>query len=179
LLSNPLQWFAIRVKSNREKVASSNLSIKGYEVFLPVYNRRWLGAAESKEHALFPGYLFCRFNVKHRLPILMVPGIVHIVGLGKTPIPLDEEEVQSLRLVVNAHLAIQPVDFFVIGQKVRVDRGPLAGAIGIITGRKAESLVVSIILLQRSVSVDLAPEWINLEQCGGTRQVFAYSAGQL
>jgi len=147
------RWFAVRVKSNRENIVVSSLSGKGYETFLPTYS--WPNLTSP----LFPGYVFCRFNVSRRLPILLLPAVVHIVGLGKIPIAIDDEEIASLRLAVESHLPMAHVEYRT-GEKVRVQKGPLAGAIGTISGRTSERFVVSITLLQRSIAVALRPEWL-------------------
>jgi transcription antitermination factor NusG len=153
------QWFALRVKSNRERITSQALSGKGYEVFLPTYHNS--RSRRSVRSPLFPGYLFTRFDVNDRLPVLVLPGVVHIVGLGKSPVPIDPGEVESLRIVVEAGLPINPVESFTIGQKVRIEQGPLASACGVIAGVRSQRLIVTITLLQRSVSVELQPDWIS------------------
>jgi transcription antitermination factor NusG len=143
-------WFALRVKSNRERVTAASLAGRGYDVFLPEYRR-----------PLFPGYLFCRFDINDRFPVVSVPGIVHIVGLGKQPVPVDEAELDSLRIVVQAGLPVRPEAEYAVGQQIRIDRGPLAGASGIVTGLGPQYLLVTISLLQRSVSVALERDWIS------------------
>src|SRR6516165_6173000 len=98
-----LRWFAVRVKSNQENVLASSLSRSGYEILLPKYSP----AALRKGHALrplFPGYVFCRFDINRRLPILMLPAVVYIVGIGKTPAPIEEEEIASLRVAAHSGL---------------------------------------------------------------------------
>ncbi len=159
----PSQWFAVRVKSNRERVTAQSLRGKGYEVFLPEYHTAAL-SGKRRETALFPGYLFCRFAVTNRLPILTLPGVVHIVGVGRIPAPVDAEEVESLRLVVQAGLPLNPNEPYTVGEKVSIRDGPLAGASGIVVGHKSERMVVSISLLQRSVSVVLDCGWIAPER---------------
>ena len=154
------EWFAIRVKSNRENVTSQALEGKGYEVMLPLYRREDVPATRAPA-PLFPGYLFSRFEVTKRLPILTIPGVVHIVGVGKTPIPIDHEELESLRILLETGLPIRREETYTVGQRVRISRGPLTGAGGVVTDIKDQRFVVSITLLQRSVSVVLEPEWIS------------------
>ncbi len=78
-------WFALRVRSRHERIVASALCDKGNEVFLPLYRceRRWSDRIKELELPLFPGYLFCRFDILNRLPILVTPGILHIVGIGR------------------------------------------------------------------------------------------------
>ena len=106
------------------------------------------------ELPLFPGYVFCQFDRMNRLPILTVPGIVHIVGIGRSPMPVDDTEIASIQAAVKSGLPSQPWPFLEAGDKVRIERGPLSGVEGILLGfRGQQRLVLSITLLQRSVGV--------------------------
>jgi transcription antitermination factor NusG len=113
---------------------------------------------------MFPGYVFARFDQKYRLPILMLPGVVHVVGAGKEPVPIDTAELESIRAIVAYGYSAQPWAYVHAGQRVSVVRGPLTGAQGVILTFKDECrLVASLTLLQRSVSVEIEREWIEVD----------------
>jgi transcription antitermination factor NusG len=156
-------WYAIRVQSKFENLASATLRGKGYEEFLPLYRsrRRWSDRVKELDLPLFPGYLFCRFDVHDRLlPILTTPGVISIIGAGRTPVSVDDEEIGAIRAILRSGLAAQPWPFLRVGSKVYVERGPLAGVEGIITNTdKVYRLIVSVSLLQRSVAVEIDREW--------------------
>ena len=156
-------WYAIRVQSKFENLASVTLHGKGYEEFLPLYRsrRRWSDRVKELDLPLFPGYLFCRFDVHDRLlPILTTPGVISIIGAGKTPVPIDDEEIGAIRAILCSGLLTQPWPFLRVGSKVYIERGPLAGVEGIITNTdKVYRLIVSVSLLQRSVAVEIDREW--------------------
>jgi transcription antitermination factor NusG len=156
-------WYAIRVRSKFENVASATLRGKGYEEFLPVCRsrRRWSDRVKELDLPLFPGYLFCRFDVKDRLlPILTTPGVVAIVGAGKTPVHIDDQEIEAIRAILGSGLAVQPSPFLHVGSIVYIEGGPLAGVEGIITNTdKVYRLVVSVSLLQRSIAVEIDRAW--------------------
>ena len=158
-------WFAIRTKSNREGTVSQALEGKGYEVLFPRYSynqRPWVPReAGSVTKPLFPGYLFCRFDASTRLPILTVPGVLNVVSNGRIPIPLEEREIESVKVLVSSQLPVQPHQYLREGDIIRIAEGPLAGAEGNIVHTDCKKLVVSITLLQRSVAVEVAPEWID------------------
>jgi len=103
-------WFAILVRTSREKTANLLLENAGYECFLPIskYMRRWSDRMKEVEVPLFPGYLFCRMNPHNRLPVLMTPGVMQIVGVGKTPIPVGEEEIAAIQRVGKSGLSTMP-----------------------------------------------------------------------
>ena len=155
-----LEWFALRVKPRTEQVVATALRGKDYEVFLPLHRerRRWSDRVKTVETPLFGGYVFCRFDVQHRLPILTTPGVLHVVGIGKTPHPIDAEEIESIRVLVGSGLDLEAWPYLHIGERVRIVAGPLAGASGILKSVKNQNqLVVSVNLLQRSVAV-VVPE---------------------
>jgi transcription antitermination factor NusG len=150
------QWYALYVRSRHEKTVENSLRVKGYSVFSPSYRtkRKRVDRIAEIEVALFPGYVFCQFDCSRRLPILMTPGVVGVVGRGNRAEPVDDIEIASIRTVALAGRPVQPWPFLRIGQRIRLQAGPLAGAEGIFLRVKDEyHLVVSITLLQRAVSV--------------------------
>jgi transcription antitermination factor NusG len=153
------QWFAVRTASGREKSVASQLQAKGIEEFLPVYRtrRQWSDRTRDVELPLFPGYLFCRFDFNNRLPVLITPGVQMIVGVGKLPAPVSDIEIDNLRRVVASGAAAHPHDqYLTVGERVRIREGSMAGVEGILVDVKNSwRIVLSVELLQRSVSVEL------------------------
>ncbi len=151
-------WFALQTRSRYEHFVAAMLRGKGYELFLPVYTcqRRWSDRIKELELPLFPGYLFCRFNPLDRFPILVTPGVIQVVGIGKSPVPVDDAEIVALQTAVQSGLPRQPWPFLQIGKRVRVEYGPLCGLEGILVDFKGRHrLVLSATLLQRSVAVEV------------------------
>jgi transcription antitermination factor NusG len=150
------RWYALHVRSRHERVVEKGLRGKGYAVFSPFYRtrRKRVDRIVEIDVALFPGYVFCHFDSNHRLPILVTPGIVGVVGPGSKPEPVDDSEIASIRTVAMSGRPVQPWPFLRSGQRIRLHSGPLMGAEGIFLRVKDEyHLVISVSLLQRSVSV--------------------------
>jgi transcription antitermination factor NusG len=159
----PYRWFALRVKSRCEKAVAMMAQHKGFEEFLPLYQsrRQWSDRLKAVEHPLFPGYLFCRLDPQQRLPLLTIPGVLHFVGIGKIPVPIEDAEIAALQTAARSGLATEPWPFLEIGQWVRLDDGPLVGLEGILVGTsKPERVVVSVTLLKRSVAVAVERHWV-------------------
>ena len=157
-----LPWYAVQVQSRRTSLAFDTLCGKGYETYLPLYRseRRWSDRVKKLDLPLFPGYLFSRFDVLHRLPVLTTPGVIGIVGTGKTPLPVCDEEIEAVRVVLHSGMKAQPWPFLGVGSRVYLETGPLAGVEGIIVNTdKVYRLVVSVSLLQRSVACEIEREW--------------------
>jgi transcription antitermination factor NusG len=156
-------WYALRVRSRYEKKVATHLQGRGYELLLPLYKcrRRWSDRFNEIELPLFPGYVFCQFNPLNRLPILSIPGVVHVVGVGRTPVPIDESEIVAIQAAAKSGLPSQPWPFLQVGQRVRIEYGPLCGVEGILLGfRGHQRLVLSVTLLQRSVAVQVDEAWV-------------------
>lgn len=140
---------------------TAHLSAKSYEWFLPLEKsrRRWSDRFKEIQQPLFPGYVFCRFDPFARLPILVIPGVIGVVGTGKTPIAIEDAEIANLQTIVESGLPRHPWPFLQIGEKARIEAGPLSGLEGILLGFKgSQRLILSITLLQRSVAVELDSE---------------------
>jgi transcription termination/antitermination protein NusG len=156
-------WFALRVKPNYEKPVSTALRGKGFEEFLPLCRsrRQWSDRVKVMDRPLFPGYLFCRLNLEDRMPLLTTPGFLYIVGVGKNPHPVEESEVAAIQSMLQSGLPVSPWPSLVVGQKVELKNGPLRGLQGVLTKvANHHRLYVSVTLLKRSVSVEVAPDWV-------------------
>lgn len=159
------KWFAVRTRTNHEKVAQTVLTAKKFESFLPLYRERrtWSDRIKEIEIPLFPGYLFCRSSVEEHRHILNTPGVMSVVGSGRSPIAIPDAEIDNVKQFVASEIDAKPHPFLEVGQKVRLIRGPLAGVEGILKEFKTGyRLVVSVTLLQRSIAAELDASWIEV-----------------
>lgn len=157
------RWFALRVRSKHERVASEHLRHRGYEEFSPTYKAetQWSDRKKMADRFLFPGYVFCRLDPNHRLPVLTIPGVVGIVGFGQGASPIPDSEIERIRQMTGSGMLVTPWPYLEVGQLVVLERGPLTGLEGILKEVKGQArLVVSIQLLQRSVSTEIDRNWI-------------------
>jgi transcription antitermination factor NusG len=156
------KWFALSVVPRKEKATSEALRNKGYEDFLPLYSarRKWSDRIKTVELPLFPGYVFCRFDPRERLPIMKLPAVMNIVGFGSEPEPVAESEIEALRTICRSRLWTMPWPNLTAGSRVRLQEGPLIGLEGILLNAERMRLVVSVTLLQRSVAVEIERSWV-------------------
>lgn len=133
------------------------LERKQIETFLPLYEtaHRWKNGDHRVRLPLFPGYIFVRIPLVHRLEVLKVPGVVRLVGFDVMPSALDDVEIESLQRVLSAGLKAAPHPYLTVGRRVRITSGPLVGREGILVRRKgATHVVLSINVIQRSILVE-------------------------
>lgn len=156
-------WFAILARTGREANATLVLKNLGYECYMPISKsiRQWSDRVKESEVPLFPGYFFCRMNPYNRLPVLTTPGVIQIVGVGKTPIAIEEEEIAAIQRAGKSGIPIMPWPYMQVGHVARIKEGPLKGLTGIVVRIKSGAkLVLSVSLLRRSVAVEIDRDWI-------------------
>ena len=163
-LSSSARWYALHVRHRYEATAAAVLGNKGFETFLPLHRvrRRWSDRIAEVELPLFPGYVFCRVDLNdRRVPIMTTPGVIQIVGLVRTPCPVDDNELAAVRRVIASGLTAEPCRYLPIGATVRIEAGALAGLEGaIVEFKNKRRLFISVSLLQRSVAVEIDPALI-------------------
>jgi transcription antitermination factor NusG len=153
-----LSWFALQVRAKTEQYTSDILSRKGYECFTPMHPADDPRLIRRHKHdiPLFLGYVFCRFDVVKRLPILMTPGVIGVVGTGRIPAPLDDAEIFSIQEAVRRRLVVKPWPSVPVGSKVKISRGPMMGLTGsLVSVKNKRRLVLTVTLLHRSVFVEV------------------------
>lgn len=153
-----LPWFALQVHTTRESTVASLLRGRGYDTFLPLYQRRkrWSDRIKVVDAPLFPGYVFCQLDIQNRLPVLTTPGVTRIVGYSRVPAPVNETEINAIQAMVNSGFHREPWPFLQVGDRVRIERGPLSGLEGILLSiRGMHRLVLSVSLLRRSVALEI------------------------
>lgn len=154
-------WYAVRVKPKFEKAVAQSLVAKGFDSYLPLYKerRRWSDRVKVVELPLFSGYVFCNLDVRHRLPVLQTPGVLHFVCFDGEPAPVERAEIEALQRATGSGAALAPWPYLREGQRVVVARGPMKGLEGILLKVRDEfRLIISVTLLQRSVAVEIDRE---------------------
>jgi transcription antitermination factor NusG len=165
------RWYVLRVRPRCEKSVVAAILRKGYEAFLPVQRcqRPWSDRFKSAEVPLFQGYVFCRLDASNRLPILIVPNVLHFVCAGKVPIVIADLEIAAIQAPLLAGVTVEPWPYVEGGQKVRLESGPLEGAEGILVDdSKRYRLVVSLPVLRQSLAIEIEHQWLRSSDANGT-----------
>jgi transcription elongation factor/antiterminator RfaH len=158
-----LPWYALQCWVRKEGMIASRLEGQGFECFLPKYKsiREWSDRKKEIEQPLFPGYLFCRFEYSQRRPVVVTPGVLQVVGCSRTPVPVENREIEALQLAVRSQVQSQPWPYLEMGERVRIHAGKLAGLEGILVNFKGNHRVVlAVSLLQRSVALEVDLSWV-------------------
>jgi transcription termination/antitermination protein NusG len=157
----PINWYALYTKPRHEFVVLGELQKKGIEALLPSFKRlqQWKDRKKLVDFPLFPGYLFV--HIQHDsaafLNALKTRGVVTFVSSTPGhPSKVAAEEIQSLKLLLDSGEELDVYPNLKEGELIRVKRGPLKGAEGILARRDEQYLfLVNVHLLGRSVGVKI------------------------
>lgn len=158
----PLRWYAIYTRARHEVAVTKQIMRLGYQPFLA--KQKILSRRKDRhkiiETPLFPGYVFAKFTLNDLNKLLNLPGTVKILGEKGKPIPIPDEEIESVKILVESEVDIEPHPYLREGDKVRIVSGPLKGAIGWLlrVEPRHSLLVVSVNILNRSVAVELGDD---------------------
>ncbi len=151
-------WYALFTRHQHEKSVAQALTLKGFDVYLPLYRaiRRWQDREKQLWLPLFTCYVFLCNGMDRQLQVLTTPGVLHIVAWGGRPAVVPPEQLDAIRQMVESPLRVEPHPFLNSGDRVKVISGPLFGLEGILTRTKAATrLVISMELLGRSAAVEI------------------------
>lgn len=160
-ISNPqVGWHVLWTRSNYETIVRDHLARKNYEVYLPMINQ-WLKRSKRLPMVnapMFKGYLFVRHAIDKTayLDISNTKGLVNILGmrwdrLAKIP----DQEILAIKQITESGSPIAPYPYLKSGTRVRIIRGAMQNAQGILVRSDLAKgiFVISVNLLQRSMAI--------------------------
>lgn len=159
----PASWYALSVRTNSEMQTCGALRAKCISTFLPTYTacRQYSDRIKKKEAALFPGYVFCRFELQAKLSILATGGVKQVVGDSSGPKAIEDSEIDAIRKVVSAQCSVKPWPFLRAGDRVRIGYGSMSGVEGILVRERGlDLLIIAVQILQRSVAIQVDRSWV-------------------
>ena len=157
-------WYCLRTHSRHEHIASDwiqrFLGIETYAPRIRFRRARPSGLAWFIE-ALFPNYLFAKFDLAACIPkVEAAPGIRRVVRFGRQCPTIPEEVIQALRASIGAE-AVRVIDEqFVPGESVEVAGGAFHGLEAVVTrvmpGRQRVGVLLDFLGRQTLVEISAA-----------------------
>jgi transcriptional antiterminator RfaH len=132
------RWYVIRTKQKQETRAESNLLAWGIETFAPrareLRRRHATSGSAFCIAALFPGYLFARFDATNSYAKVRLTRRIHsVVGFGESATPVDDAIISAIRGRIQEDGFVHFDDAHA-GDPVEVVDGPLRSLVGIFDG---------------------------------------------
>ena len=153
-----MRWYALHTHARHERVVQHRLREQGMETFLPVVQEVhwWSDRKKKVEVPLFSCYIFvrCALNDNDRTMVHRVDSVLGFVGVRGVGVPIPDEQIESIRTVLEQATPWRSHPFLKAGQRVRVRGGALDGVEGVFLSENGDhSLVISVDAIQRSMAV--------------------------
>ncbi len=159
------RWYALYLRSRYEKKVHTQLLRKGVEAFLPLAEEVhiWSDRKKKVKAPLFPGYVFVKTDLRDRVPIVQVDGVVRFVSIRGKPSPIPDEQIKWIKIVTGHTAHVRKETYLSLGKRVRVVAGPFRGIEGFIVEVKGSTrVVIALEAIAQAISVDVAPEFVEL-----------------
>lgn len=144
--------------------AAYNLSDQISEVILPVEQVSEVRRGKQRvfEKRLWPGYLLVRMEMNQETwsYVKSVEGVIDFLG-GEQPVPLAEEEVETLQQDLKKKEKISQKHLVSVGDRVKIVEGVFINFVGTVTevcGEKGR-LSVALAIFGRTTTVDDLEFW--------------------
>lgn len=151
-------WYAVQTMARHEKMVAQRLQERGVTNFLPLMTEvhRWSDRKKIVEVPLFGCYVFARIAASsaERLRVLRVDGVLNLVGSRGEGTPIPDEQIDSIRILIDERMTWHSHPFLKVGQRVRICSGALDGMEGVLLSHNGDrTLVISVDAIQRSLAV--------------------------
>ncbi len=156
-------WYVLHTRSRFENVVSDGLTKRSLDAFLPKHQV----SSKRKDRRvvlrvpLFPGYVFVKSDLSpgEHLEILKTPGVVRLIGNRDGPIPVPDETVDSLKIMLARTETVKTGTRFRKGDRVIVVQGAFTGVTGFFVRYRGRGrIVVNFEALGQYAGVDVSEE---------------------
>lgn len=151
-------WYALSTKARHEKKVHHTLIQKGMTSYLPLqtFYRRWSDRYKKVQEPLFSCYIFVKIALRDRLSVLQTDGVVRLVAFNGIPATIPEDQINSIKTILENDYQIERVDYLTPGQRIEITQGPLKGVKGILAEIKnSHRLIVRIDSIMQAISIDI------------------------
>jgi transcriptional antiterminator RfaH len=157
------RWYVVHTRPQAEIRAIENLGRQGYRTFCPRVRRTIRHARKTSTvmNPIFRNYLFVCLDISFDRwrCINSTRGVVSLIMQGDRPKPVPRGVIEAILQYVNADGTVSTARLFGIGQRVRIESGPLAEVVGRFERCEPDGRVCVLVeLLGRVVSVVLNKE---------------------
>lgn len=157
-----MPWYCLHIAPRQEnKVAQLLQRELELEVFAPRIRFRRMRAGRPiwTTEALFPGYLFARFEyLERRRRINALPGVASIVHFGEQATEVGEGMIAELRALVSDHETIEVTADPQVGTDVIITAGPMRGLKVLVTrvmpARQRIAVLLEMLGTHREVEIE-------------------------
>jgi len=160
--SDELHWFCVKTRPRQEGSAKrSVIRDVGVEVFCPMlrFERARSSGRVKVTEAMFPGYIFARFNFRDQnRHVAASHGVSHIVKFGGVASIVHESIIQELRSAIVSEETVEILTNIQVGEEVKLITGPFSGVRALVTQVMPAQARVKVLLellgMEREVEIE-------------------------
>ena len=156
------RWFCLKAQTKREHIAADHVrQIPGTAVFLPRvrFQRKTVRGLAWFTEALFPGYVFARFNFQQQFrQVNHAAGVRGIVHFGDRWPTVPDEAIAELQLAIGTENICTITNPLAVGEEIEVATGAFRGLKAVVSRvmPARERILVLLEFLGRQTSVEVA-----------------------
>ena len=161
-MSASSHWFCLKAQTKREHIAADHLRlIPGTDVFLPRvrFQRKTVRGLVWFTEALFPGYVFARFDFQQQFrQVNHASGVRGIVHFGDRWPTIPAETIAELKLALGTENICTLTEPLAVGEEIEVAAGVFRGLKAVVSRvlPARERVLVLLEFLGRQTSVEIS-----------------------
>jgi transcription antitermination factor NusG len=121
----------VRTKPKKERMAAGSLmTLHGLEVFCPQirFRRKTVRGAVWFQEAMFPGYLFARFDLfEKKRAVSYAPGVLNIPMFNEQYVPVPDHVIESLQRDLDENSMVEAAVPLEVGDETTILEGSMRG----------------------------------------------------
>jgi len=124
-------WYCVRSKPKKERMAAGGLaSLYGLEVFCPQirFQRKTVRGPVWFQEAMFPGYLFARFDLfEMKRAVSYAPGVLNIPMFDDRIVFIPDAVIESLQKDLDTESVVEAIAPLEVGEETTILEGSMRG----------------------------------------------------
>lgn len=160
-----LSWYVVYTYPKQERRIFADLLKESINAFLPFQKvvRQWSDRKKKLEVPLFPNYVFVQMPEKDRFKVFNVAGVTRFISFGGKPAVVSEDEINTIKQLVNHDISFEKEVSLTSGDKVKVVQGPLTGRSGVLLEKKGgKRFGIHFDSIALSISIDIQHDFLEL-----------------
>lgn len=141
-MGNKTNWYVLYTAPRAEKKVYQELTLRGYEVFLPMSKRLkiWKNRQRKEvEVPLLPGYIFINTLEFELHNVKRCPKVVTYIHCAGKPSIVPLKDIEGIKKILTLDQEISIETKFDEGEEVRIVYGPLSGYEGVLIKRNGKT----------------------------------------
>lgn len=155
------KWYVLYTRPKYERKIADNMEALNCQYYLPTITvaRKWSDRVKKVCEPLFKNYIFVRTALSNKALFLQLAGVIRFVSIDGKPVPVDEQEIASIALLVDHQHTLEYESHTAYGDRIRVIGGVFSGVEGMVLKKLGKTrLLVRMPLLNQAISVEVDRE---------------------